>query len=195
MDETDQMQAEYTARLKRCLREIDKDRRVPYSGVIVSQVVLMAISLLALWSLMREGKLPSAIVWCMIGFQASLVSMWLSNWFYQRRGERASSIAWRMLPAFEEKKYADKNLMEQDLLKICVHMSTASDDVMLPLSYIDGWRRQASMVGGICSLAMLSAAAFCSEEYLFVSGACFVFGFFAFKSLYVILREASLISL
>lgn len=195
MDETDQMQAEYTARLKHCLMEIDKDRRVPYSGVIVSQVVLMAISLLALWSIMQEGKLPSAIVWCMIGFQSSLVSMCLSNWVYQRRGERASLIAWSMLPAFEAKKYADKNLMEQDLLKICVHMTTASGASVLPLSYSDGWRRQASLVGGICSLVMLSAAAFCSEEYLFVLGACFVFGFFAFRSLYIILREVSLISL
>jgi hypothetical protein len=195
MDETDQMQVEYAARLKRCLRSVDKDRRMPSSGLISSQVFLMGMSIFSLLPIMREGQWPPASIWCMFGFQVSMVSMWVSNWFYQRRGARASSMAWSMLPTFEEKKYADKNLMENDLLKICRYMETASNDVMLPLSYIDGWRRKAAMAGGVFSLVLLSMAAFCPEEHLLAATSCLVFGFFGFKSLYIILREASWISL
>jgi hypothetical protein len=189
MNETDQMQGEYATRIRRCLESMDKDRRIPSSGMIASQIALIGLNIFSLLSIVREGQFPPAFVWCLFGFQVSIVSMWVAEWVHTRWSAKFGSMAMAMLPDFESQQYKTNEDMTKDLNEICRHVERSTDYLMIGYHYVDGWRRTAAMVGGVASIFLLLAAAFSPDNYLLSVSSSLIFGFFAFKALYVIMRD------
>jgi len=191
-DEMERMQVEYSDRIRRCLTGMRKDyaREPLYLAVVLMQTTCLSGVIMALWMVLRDNHFLHAAVWVMIGIQASAISMCFSNWFYLRRSARLGAVALALLPKFESAKYPDSELLFENLNHICSYVEKASRYLMLEISYCMGWRRKASMAGGILSVCMLAWAASRPDDILLVAGASFAFGFFVTKGLYIIFRSA-----
>jgi hypothetical protein len=174
---------------------MDKDRKPPKTMLIWLQLCLLACSLFNVCDMTMSGNYPSGLVWACIGFHSSLVSMWVAEWVYARWSARYGSMAMAMLPGFENQQYKTREDMAKDLDEICRHVEKSTIYLVVPYHYVDGWKRTMAMAGGVASLFMLSVAALRPEDYLLSISASLVFGFFAFKALYIILWDGSWISM
>jgi len=180
-------QAKFAVRMRRCLLRDEHDRVIPTTWVTLVQMFMIVIQLVAIWMISLSEGLPNMWIWACLGLQICVVAMTISTFYYQRIGSHAAKCALGILDDFERNEYDDYEKMNDDLMLICAHMEVSTNTLMISYSYLDGWRRKASMIGGVLSVAFLSAAVMI-DDYAISAMAALTFGYFAFKALYIIIR-------